>query len=200
VKAGPATLIDLVRRAGPFVIVLAAGIWLWTVADDFAITTRLGRAGPDLWPKVILVLMIGAAIWGIAEALFKSRPDDEASILITRASRSAGHEEDARHDLAEAIDGAGAKHPRFAVAGIAAMLGYVVAIPYVGFVIATFLLLLAIMLAAGYTRLSYATAISLIGAFAFFIVFQRIVYVSLPHGVGPFKELTLSLMALLGVR
>jgi putative tricarboxylic transport membrane protein len=193
-------LLDLARRAGPFVIVLGAGVWLWTVANDFAITTRLGRAGPDLWPKIILVLMIGAAIWGIAEALFKSRPDDETSILIAKASRSAGHEKDAGQDLAAATEGSGERHPRFAAAGIAAMLGYVAIIPYVGFLIATFLLLLAIMLAAGYTRWRYATMISLLGAFVFFIVFQRIVYVSLPHGVGPFKELTLKLMALVGVR
>lgn len=193
-------LINLARRAGPFVIVLGAAIWLWTVASDFAITTRLGRAGPDLWPKIILALMIGAAIWGIAEALLKSHPDDDTSILIANASRSAGHEEDARKDLAEATDGRSERHPRFAVAGIAAMLGYVIVIPYVGFLIATFLLLLAIMLAAGYTRLLRAAVISLIGAFVFFIVFQRIVYVSLPHGEGPFKELTLALMALVGVR
>ncbi len=193
-------MLDLVRRAGPFAIVLGAGVWLWTVANDFAITTTLGRAGPDLWPKIILVLMIGAAIWGIAEAFFKSRPDDQTSILIAKASRSAGHEEDARQDLAGATDGAGDRHPRYAAVGMAAMLGYVAIIPYVGFVIATFLLLLAIMLAAGYTRLLRATGISLVGALVFFIVFQRIVYVSLPHGEGPFKELTLSLMALLGVR
>ena len=193
-------LLDLARRAGPFVIVLGAGLWLWTVADAFAIKTSLGRAGPELWPKIILVLMIGAAIWGIAEAIFKSRPDHDTSILIANASRSAGHEEDARQDLAAATDGASERRPRFAVAGIAAMLGYVAVIPYVGFLIATFLLLLAIMLAAGYARVLRAIAISLIGAFVFFIVFQRVVYVSLPHGEGPFKELTLALMALVGVR
>ena len=193
-------VLDLARRAGPFVIVLGAGIWLWTVADDFAIKTSLGRAGPDLWPKIVLVLMICAALWGVAEVLFKSRPDDETSILIANASRSTGHEEDARQDLSEATDGAGTRHPQFAAAGIAAMLGYVVVIPYLGFLIATFLLLLSIMLAAGYTRLLRASAISLVGSFVFFIVFQRIVYVSLPHGEGPFKELTLALMALVGVR
>ena len=88
-------LLDLARRAGPFVIVFAAGIWLWTVANDYAIKTTLGRAGPDLWPKIILVLLIGSAIWGVADAVFKPRPDDDTSILIANASRSAGHEEDA---------------------------------------------------------------------------------------------------------
>lgn len=193
-------LLNLARRAGPFVIVLGAGLWLWTVANDFAVVTRLGRAGPDLWPKIILVLMIGAAIWGIAEAILKSRPDDDTSILIANATRSAGHEEDARKDLSEATDGGGERNPRYAIAGMAAMLGYVIVIPYVGFLTATFLLLLTIMLAAGYSRPLRAATISLIGAFVFFIIFQRIVYVSLPHGEGPFKELTLALMALVGVR
>jgi putative tricarboxylic transport membrane protein len=193
-------LLDLARRAGPFVIVLVAGIWLWTVADGFSITTRLGRAGPDLWPKIVLVLMIGAAVWGILEALFRRRPDEDASILIANASRAAGHEDDARKDLSEATDGSGERHPRYAVAGIAAMLGYVLVIPLVGFLVATFLLLLSIMLAAGYTRLARALLISLIGALTFFFVFQRIVYVSLPLGEGPFKAMTLAIMALIGVR
>lgn len=190
---------DMVRRVGPFLIVLGFGVWLWTVADGFAIATTLGRAGPDLWPKIILVLLIGAALWGVVEAALKSRTDDDTSVLITNATRSAGHEEDARKDLAgDAADAE--KRPIFAILGIASMLGYVAVIPYLGFVITTFLLLLAIMLFAGYDRPLRAVIISLIGALVFFVVFQRIVYVSLPMGAGPFKELTLALMALLGVR
>ena len=168
-------------------IVLAAGIWLWTVANDFAITTRLGRAGPDLWPKIILVLLIGAALWGIADALFKSRPDNDTSILIAQASRSAGHEEDARQDLAAATDGASERHPRFAVAGIAAMLGYVAIIPYVGFLSPRFSCCWRSCCSRLRRRVSRAAAISLIGALVFFFVFQRVVYVSLPLGDGPLQ-------------
>jgi len=193
-------IFDLMRRVVPFAIVFCVGVWLWTVADGFAISTTLGRAGPDLWPKIILVLMIGAALWGMVEAAFTSRPEDGTSILITNATRSAGHEEDARKDLAGDAGGEIEKRPIFAILGIAAMLGYVIAIPYLGFLVSTFLLLLAIMVAAGYTRLIRATGISLIGALVFFVVFQRIVYVSLPPGAGPFRELSLMLMALLGVR
>jgi putative tricarboxylic transport membrane protein len=192
-------IFDLVRRVAPFVIVLGFGIWLWTIANDFAIATTLGRAGPDLWPKIILVLLIGAALWGVVEAALKSRTDDETSILITNATRSAGHEEDARKDLAgDAADGE--KRPVFAILGIASMLGYVVVIPYLGFLISTFLLLLAIMTFAGYDKPLRALLISGIGALVFFFVFQRVVYVSLPMGAGPFRELTLALMALFGVR
>ncbi len=192
-------IFDLVRRVAPFATVLGFGVWLWTVANDFAIATTLGRAGPDLWPKIILILLIGAALWGVLDAALKPRSDDDTSILIANAARSAGHEEDTRKDLEG--DGAdGEKRPVFAILGIASMLGYVVVIPYLGFVISTFLLLLAIMTFAGYDKLLRAIVISGIGALVFFIVFQRIVYVSLPMGAGPFRELTLALMALFGVR
>lgn len=192
-------ILDLVRRAAPFMMVLGVGVWLWTVANDFAISTTLGRAGPDLWPKIILVLLIGAALWGVLEAALKSRSDDDTSILITNATRSAGHEEDARKDLeGDAADGE--KRPVFAMLGIASMLGYVAVIPYLGFIVSTFLLLLAIMTFAGYEKRLRAALIAAIGAFVFFIVFQRLVYVSLPMGAGPFRDLTLALMALLGVR
>ena len=192
-------ILDLVRRAAPFMMVLGVGIWLWTVANDFAISTTLGRAGPDLWPKIILVLLIGAALWGVLEAALKSRSDDDTSILITNATRSAGHEEDARKDLeGDAADSE--KRPVFAMLGIASMLGYVAVIPYLGFIVSTFLLLLAIMTFAGYEKRLRAALIAAIGAFVFFIVFQRLVYVSLPMGAGPFRDLTLALMALLAVR
>ena len=192
-------ILDLVRRTAPFLIVLGAGVWLWTVANDFAISTTLGRAGPDLWPKIILVLLIGAALWGALETLFKPPSGDDTSILVTNATRTAGHEEDARKDL-EGDVADGEKRPIFAILGIASMLGYVIVIPYLGFIVSTFLLLLAIMTFAGYEWRLRATLISLIGALVFFVVFQRIVYVSLPLGAGPFRELTLALMALLGVR
>lgn len=192
-------IFDRVRRSAPFVMVFGVGVWLWTVANDFAISTTLGRAGPDLWPKIVLVLLIGAALWGMVDAALRSKRGDDTSVLITNATRSAGHEEDAREDLQGDADGT-EKRPIFAILGIASMLGYVLVIPYLGFAISTFLLLLAIMLFAGYERWLRATIIAGLGSLVFFVVFQRLVYVSLPMGAGPFKELTLALMALLGVR
>jgi putative tricarboxylic transport membrane protein len=193
-------ILDLARRVGPFLVVFCAAMWLWTVAESFAISTRLGRAGPDLWPKIILLLMLGAALWGMAEALFKRLPEPDTSILIANATRAAGHEEDARQDLAAEAGDPADRRPIFAISGMAAMLGYVAAISYLGYVVSTFLLLLSIMLLAGYRRPLLAVLISLVGTLAFLFVFQRIVYISLPLGVGPFKELSLALMTLMGVR
>ena len=88
----------------------------------------------------------------------------------------------------------------FALAGIVAMLGYVAVLPFLGYSVSTFLLLLAIMLLAGYRRPVPALLIALLGTFAFFFVFQRIAYISLPLGAGVFKQISITLMALIGVR
>jgi len=194
-------ILDRARRVAPFLIVAGAAVWLWTIAESFSISTRLGRAGPELWPKIVLLLMLGAALWGVAEAVLKGRSEEnETSVLITNAARSAGHEEDARKDLAGETDDGVKRQPASAIAGMAAMLGYVAVISYLGYAVSTFLLLLSIMLLAGYLKPLRAVFIALLGAFAFFFVFQRLVYVSLPLGTGPFKELSITLMALIGVR
>lgn len=194
-------ILDIARRIGPFVLVFAAGLWLWRVAESYSIATRLGRAGPELWPKIVLLVMIGAAVWGAIEAfLRRGREEDDTSVLIASATRTAGHEEDARKDLSGESEGLVLHRPIFSAGGMLTMLAYVAALPYLGFTVSTFALLLAIMLLAGYRRPLLAAVIAVLGSLAFFIVFQRIVYVSLPHGAGPFKELTLGLMALIGVR
>jgi putative tricarboxylic transport membrane protein len=193
-------ILDRARRAAPFLLVLAAALWLWTVADSFAISTRLGRVGPEVWPKVVLLLMLLAALWGVVEAFITTRPEDAANVMIKQASRSAGHQEDAEKALEGEAQGGAQRRPIFAIGGIAAMLGYVAAMPYLGFSASTLLLLLATMSLAGYRRPIPAALIALLGTLAFFFVFQRIAYISLPLGVGAFKELSTALMALMGVR
>jgi putative tricarboxylic transport membrane protein len=194
-------VLDRVLRSVPFLAVFAVGVWLWGVADSYAIATRLGRAGPELWPKIVLILLLGAALWGIAEAFLKEQSDGgAASALIRRATRSAGHEADADKALEGEADGPVERRPVFALAGIAAMLGYVAVLPFLGYSVSTFLLLLAIMLLAGYRRPVPALLIALLGTFAFFFVFQRIAYISLPLGAGVFKQISITLMALIGVR
>jgi putative tricarboxylic transport membrane protein len=194
------TILDRMRRAAPFAVVFATGLWLWTVADSFAISTRLGRLGPEAWPKIVLLLLLFAALWGAIEAFMKAAPDGAASIMIKQATRSAGHEEDAEKALEGDPDGPIKRRPIFAFAGVVAMLGYVALLPYLGYAICTFLLLLAIMLLAGYRRQLSAIVISLLGTLAFFFVFQRIAYISLPLGTGVFKDFSTMLMALMGVR
>jgi hypothetical protein len=185
-------------RAFPFLIVLAVGIWLWHVADGF-VSARPGYAGPELWPKAVLVLLILAALTGAVQSLVRA-PDEGLGALIEQASRAVGREGELEADLQLEFGDPATRRPLWAWVGIALMLGYVALVPWTGFTIATFLLMFGIILAGGYPRPGIAATIAASGAFAFFVVFQRVVYVSLPMGAGPFKDLTIALMAMIGVR
>lgn len=186
-------------KALPFLVVMGVAAFLWSAASAIDAPVRPGRLGPDVWPKIILGLMLIAAAWGALQALADPSGDEGTSILIKNASRSVGREEEAQRDL-EAEAGGGGGRIGLAVAGMAALLGYVAVIAYMGFAVSTFLLLLTIMVLGGYEHYLRAALISGIGALAFFFVFQKVVYVSLPMGEGPFKALTTMLMALMGVR
>lgn len=183
-----------------FLVVIAIGAYLWTVATAFGVGARLGRAGPDVWPKIILGLIILAAAYGAVQALFRKNENEGLSLLVEIATRSVGREEETQKELDAESGPVETRRPIYAVGGIVAMLGFVAGIPYLGFSVTTFLLMFAVMMIAGYRRPSIAALVSFLGALAFFFVFQRIVYVSLPLGVGPFKELSTGLMVLFGVR
>jgi putative tricarboxylic transport membrane protein len=56
------------------------------------------------------------------------------------------------------------------------------------------------MVTGRYYRSRVVLLSSVLGSLAFVFVFMKVVYVSLPLGVGPFKTLSVSLLALLGIR
>ena len=134
------------------------------------------------------------------QALFRKNENEGLSLLVEIATRSVGREEETQKELDAESGPVETRRPIYAVGGIVAMLGFVAGIPYLGFSVTTFLLMFAVMMIAGYRGPSIAALVSFLGALAFFFVFQRIVYVSLPLGVGPFKELSTGLMVLFGVR
>jgi putative tricarboxylic transport membrane protein len=54
--------------------------------------------------------------------------------------------------------------------------------------------------AGRYRRWPVNAAVALAGALVFMFVFMKIVYLSLPLGVGPFEAISLALMRLMGIR
>lgn len=188
-----------IQRSLPFIVVMVAAVFLWSVADAFDYRPRAGRPGPDLWPKIVLGLMFLAAAWGAIVALVTPVEDDDVSIFVRLASRSVGREEEARKEL-EAEAAAPAGGTIYAVGGMVALLTFVGLIPWLGFTVATFLLMWSVMMLSGLGRPAAAAFWSVLGTLAFFIVFQKIAYISLPLGEGPFRQFSLALMAGLGVR
>lgn len=171
------------KAAAPYAALLAGAAYLFGDASHFAYSPRPGELGPDFWPKAILVLLMLACGWELV-ARVVSRP------AAPRAAAPANSEAAAETP----------HYPRLLAAGALATLGYVLVLPQAGFFVSTALYLALFMLIGRYRRFGVIAVTSVVGSVAFIFVFMRIVYVSLPLGVGPFQKLSLSILALLGIR
>ena len=181
-----------------FLVVIAIGAYLWTVATAFGVGARLGRAGPDVWPKIILGLIILAATYGAVQALFRKNENEGLSLLVEIATRSVGREEETQKELDAESGPVETRRPIYAVGGIVAMLGFVAGIPYLGFSVTTFLLMFAVMMIAGYRRPSIAALVSFSRWRSFRFSADRLRFAATRR--RPFKELSTGLMVLFGVR
>jgi len=174
------------RRAIPYIVTIAAGIYLWTISGHLETGMSQGRLGPDVWPRLIACLMILAAGIGIVQAWCGADGPVLTERLVTEEA-----------DSAENADGRG--RWRLA-AGISAMAMFPALVPLLGFLPTTAAVLFAQIWVGGYRRPVVTSVIAVLGAFCLFIMFQRFVYLSLPLGVGPFETFSTAAMAVIGVR
>ena len=169
------------KAAAPYAALLAGAAYLFRDASHFAYAPRAGELGPDFWPKAVLVLLMLASGWElVARALSRSaapRPPVPASDQAAETAR----------------------YPRLLAAGAVATLGYVLVLPQAGFFASTAIYLALFMRVGRYRRFGVIAVTSIVGSLAFIFVFMRVVYVSLPLGVGPFQKLSLWILAMLGI-
>ena len=70
---GAATMpLRRLQAAAPYVVVLAVGIFLYVQADNFEFEQASGRIGPGAWPKIILVMMVATALWGVVSSALRA--------------------------------------------------------------------------------------------------------------------------------
>lgn len=181
-------VVTRLRRIAPYAIIVVAGAYLYHRALGFDFERVSGRIGPDAWPRIILTLLI--AICGY-------------QVLRLAARRATSEVEGVLQSLEDVADPSLLEppqaHPGRAVLGIALTFGYLLVFEIVGFFIATFFYLVALMYVGGYRRPLWALTISLAASLSFVFVFMRIVYVSLPLGRGPFLAVSVGVMKLLGI-
>jgi len=184
-----------IARAAPYALLLGVGAWLYSVAARIDYLGPAGRIGPDVWPKAILAILGALCAYEIVKNLFLPGPQSVSGVLQSLMEEAARS-----RDLG--ADAAGARRPSFARlgAGMAATLAYVFTVEWLGFFVATAAFLAAFVLIGGYRRRGIALAVGGIGSLAMVVIFMKIVYVSLPLGAGPFRALSLALLAALGVR
>ena len=62
------------QAALPYLVVLAVGVFLYFQADNFEFEQASGRIGPGAWPKIILVMMLATAFWGVVSSALRAGP------------------------------------------------------------------------------------------------------------------------------
>jgi putative tricarboxylic transport membrane protein len=179
------TLRQRARAALPYLAVLAAGAFLYYSAENFDFEEASGRIGPGAWPKLILILLLVSALWGVLSSMLRNG----------RAAQQA-----TAQDETEALIRPPEIYPSLVWLAVAATIGYLAVMPFVGFFLATIVYSFVLIYLGHYRRLSVVALISVAIAVAFMFMFMRVVYVALPVGVAPFDAVSYALMAAMGVR
>lgn len=172
------------RAALPYLAVFAVGAFLYYSAENFEFEEASGRIGPGAWPKLILLLLLASAVWGMgSSALRNSRstqesPDQDETAILIRPPEI---------------------YPSLVWVAVAATVGYLLVMPFIGFFLATIIYSFALIYLGHYRRLTIVALISVAIALAFTFMFMRVVYVALPPGIAPFDSISYALMAAMGV-
>ena len=183
-------------RAAPYGIVGAASAYLYYTAAQIEYSARAGMLGPDFWPRLILALTIAVCLYEVVKIFVLGQSREIEGVLggmIDGAAPDAGHH--APPDAASAT-----RHPWRLAAGIAITVAYVATVHRLGFFITTVLYLAAFIAIGGYRRWRVTAAVSILGTLVIVFFFMKVVYVSLPLGRGPFQQVSVWLMQMLGVR
>jgi putative tricarboxylic transport membrane protein len=182
-SAATVTPMERCRAALPYLVVLAAGLFLYYTAENFEFEEASGRIGPGAWPKLILLLLLASALWGVVSSALN------AGKVPVRAVE----------DDTEALVRPPEIYPWLVWVAVGITVVYLVVMPLVGFFLATIAYSFALIWLGHYRRLLQVSLLSVAIALAFMFMFMRVVYVALPVGVAPFDRLSYALMAAMGV-
>lgn len=169
----------------PYLIWLAVAAVLWILTTKIGYDARPGQIGPTFWPRAAIGLMAFSALVEIGRQLFSSAPGRE--IAGIGEALEGGEDED------EAP-----RQPHLLLAGVVLTLAYAILVSTLGFVLSTFLYLVAFMYAGRYRNHVLIWTSSILGTLLFAFIFLKVVYVSLPRGTAPFDSVTQFVLNLLG--
>ncbi len=176
------------RLVLPHGLMLLASVFLYWAASRIEADTGGGhRIGPDAWPKAIIVFMGLLCAWEIAKRLFLNARADLHGVVGGLAREAEGEAGAPAFQLGKLL------------AGIALVFGYVIAVPYLGFFVGTAAFLAVFPWFGGLRRPVLSTVCGVIGSLALVVMFMRVAYISLPLGEGPFEQLSIWLLAAIGV-
>jgi len=166
----------LFRSIIPYLVGLAVATALYIYAGTIEFTRRGHELGPDVWPRLAILLMGVSCVWEIARRLIAGNRD--ATGFIEAFDREP-HEDDKSP-----------VYPRLLAGGVVLMAVYAVLVPYLGFLLGTFFFLAAFMYVGRFRDHRTVWLTSALVTVLCGVLFLRIAYVSLPRGVAPFDKVT----------
>ena len=175
---------SLVRSILPYGVgaAVAAALFIYTGYIDYS--PRAGQIGPATWPRLAIALMAASCLFEMARRI--ATKNAKATGIVDALDRDEPAEPET-------------KYPLSLVGGIGLVAVYALAVPYLGFLLATFLFLAAFMYVGGYRRhLVIWTASAVVTLFCG-VLFLRIAYVSLPRGIAPFDRVTDAFLMIPGI-
>jgi putative tricarboxylic transport membrane protein len=184
-----------------------SGFLLWSLSGVAAPGGAPGALGPAFWPRAILIVMMLLCAYEILKRLAGAK--DQFTGFIARQEEAAkrGEEVGSVETLmasAPSVDVETEQHePLFLgklLPGIGLIALYAIGIQTVGFFLSSTVFLSAFAAIGGARHRLWNPVLSVIGSLLFFFVFTKIAYISLPLGTGIFKEISLALMQIMGVK
>jgi putative tricarboxylic transport membrane protein len=169
-----------VWSALPYAVLLALAGWFYRIAGQITYHHQGDNLGPDFWPRMALAAMMIICLIQGARLLIVGRAGEETPVI------GAGAEEEGEAPRSHLLLGL----------GVLLTVGYGAFVSILGFAIATFLFMALFMYGGGYRRHLTIWLSSLIGTVTLVLVFQKVVYVSLPRGTAPFDKVADLLLSL----
>lgn len=178
----------------PEVLLLGVCVVFWVQTYAFEQEGAQGL-GPTFLPRLLLVLLALCVLGRVAQKFSAARSSSPKAGSTAQEEETAGllHVEEGA--IPEEDWPSSTPHLLLGV-GLAA--GYALATTYLGYPLATLLLLVGfVSLASRFTWLTLAVALGV--ALSFPYLFVKVVYIDLPRGVGVFDDFTVWLYGLLGI-
>lgn len=169
----------------PYAACLAVAAGLWVLTGRITYDERVGQLGPTFWPRVAIGVMAVAALVELVRRLLAPSPDAEISGI--------------GEALESSEDDAAASAPRslaLLAGAVILTVGYGFVVQTLGFILSTFLFLVAFMYLGRYRDHLVVWTSAVVGTLVFAVVFLKVVYISLPRGTPPFDAVTQAVLDL----
>jgi hypothetical protein len=179
-------------RLIPYLVILLACGGLYWLASRIGYTPRPGLIGPGFWPMAAISLIAVAALAQIVVLVLGPGSGEAVQALGEDFEIEAAAETQTPDE--------GRRNPLLLVGGMALLVAYAVFMPVLGFLLATYMLLILFMYLGGMRSHLTVWGTSALGMLIVAVIFWKVAYISVPRGVPPFDQVTQFVMTLLLVR